>query len=148
MPHRSPLVKSKFGLSLIFIYEQLNAIAIDAASSGLHMRRSFAYSSIGSALMPRRAGKMRYEAGQFEEVRDAQERASITHRNLRIRCDHVCPLRRHGANGRFINLQQEPLAIAVVALANAGELPSAEWVERVGDAHKACRRDRNVCIPY
>jgi hypothetical protein len=59
------------------------------------MRRSFTYASIGLALMSRRAGKTRNEAGQFDEVREAQERTPTAHRDLRIRADHVRPLRWH-----------------------------------------------------
>lgn len=96
--------------------------------------------------MPARARKPGDEVGQFDEVGDAQERTSITHHDLRIRGDHVGPLRRHGANGQLIDLQQESFAVAVVALAHARELLPAERVERVRYTHKACTSGGNVCI--
>ena len=94
-----------------------------------------------------RAGKTRDEAGQFEEVREAHERTPFAHRNLQLGGNQVRPLRRHGANGQLINLQQEPLAVAVEALAYADQLPPAERMERMRDAYKACRSDGNACIP-
>ena len=45
--------------------------------------------------MSQRAGKTRDEAGQFDEVRKAQKRTPIAHRDFRIRADNVRPLRWH-----------------------------------------------------
>lgn len=109
------------------------------------MRRRLAYSS--NRIASRRAGKTRYEAGQFNPVRNAQERAAITHCNLRILGNHIGPLGRHRANARIINSQQEPLAVAIEALADAGELLATQRVKGVGNADKVRRSDGNVCIP-
>jgi hypothetical protein len=99
-------------------------------------------------MMPRRAGKTGNEASQLEEVREPQERAPVAHHDLRIRGDHVRPLRWHGANSGRIDLQQKPFAIAVEAFAHASELLPTERMERVGHPHKALDCARNVCIPH
>jgi hypothetical protein len=57
------------------------------------MRRSFTYALIGLTLMSRHAGQTRNEAGQFDEVCEAQERTPIADGDLRIRGDLVRPLR-------------------------------------------------------
>jgi hypothetical protein len=83
---------------------------------------------------------------QLDEIREAQGRSSVAHNDLRIGRDQVCPLRRNGANGRPINLQQQALPVAVVALAHAGELLPTERVERVGYTDKAHRSGGKACI--
>ena len=97
--------------------------------------------------MSRHAGQTRDEAGQFDEVPEAQKRTPIADGDLRIRSGHVRPLWRNCANGQLVNLQQEPLAVTAEVLTHASELPSAERVERVGDADKVRRSGGNVCIP-
>lgn len=69
-----------------------------------------------------------------------------THGNLRIDCDDVSPSRRNGANGFIIDLQQQGHSIAVISLAHARQLPPAERMERMRDAHKARSCDRSICI--
>ena len=113
----------------------------------LHVRHISAYTYSGRTTLRVTPVEADHEAGQFHEVRDAQERAPLAHDDLRIRGDQVCPLGRHRANGLVIDLKQQPFAVAVVALAHAGQLLSAERMERVRYAYKAWRSGGNVCIP-
>src|SRR5882672_9825657 len=70
-----------------------------------------------------------------------------THTDFRIRSDRVCPLRWNGANGPIIDTQQQPLAGAVIAFANAGELTAGERMEGIGYADKLRRSGGKACIP-
>jgi hypothetical protein len=74
---------------------------------------------------------------ELQEISRAKERAAFADDGLRIPCDDVSPLRWHRANVVLVDSQQKPGSVAVVAFTNADELPSAERVKRVGDAHKA-----------
>ena len=87
-----------------------------------------------------------YQASEFQQVHHAEWRTVSTHGDLRINSDDVSPLRRNGANGFIIDLQQQGDSIAVVPLAYAGQLPSAERMKRMRDAHKARGCDRSICI--
>ena len=87
-----------------------------------------------------------YQAFEFQQIRHAEERTMLTYDDLRIRSNEICPLQRNRAYGRIIDLQQKPSSIAVVPLAYASELFAAERMERMSDAHKTCRCDRNMCI--
>ena len=66
------------------------------------------------------------------EIINTERRATRADDDLRIGCDNVRPLRRHRADVIFVDAQQEPRPVAVVPLADADELPSAERVERDG----------------
>jgi hypothetical protein len=88
-----------------------------------------------------------HESGQFHKVRDTQQRPPFAHHDFHIRGDQICPLRSHRANGPIIDSQQKPLTVAVVALAHAGELLTAERMKRVRYADKARRNYGNACIP-
>jgi hypothetical protein len=118
----------------------------EAASLCLHERRSLADTSLASTDAVS-AGKASHEAGKVDEVREAQEGTPLAQEDLQIGGDKVCPLRWYRADGRLIDLQQQPFAVAVVALADAGELPPAEGMERMGYAYKMLARGGNGCIP-
>lgn len=87
-----------------------------------------------------------YESSEFHQVRHPQKRPLLAHHDLRIRGHKVRPLRGNRANGLTINLQQKPPAVAVVPLAQARELLSAEGMERMGHPHKARRCEGSICI--
>jgi hypothetical protein len=60
--------------------------------------------------------------------------------DFRIQADKIGPLRRNRPDGGVVGLQQEPLAVTVVSLANARELLSAQRVEWMRDPYKLQRR--------
>lgn len=97
--------------------------------------------------LSRASAKTSHEASQTHEVRNTQERAPFAHCDLQIGHSQIGPLGRHRANGRSIDLQQQSLAVAVVALAHADQLQPAERMERMRYAYKARRSDGNACIP-
>jgi hypothetical protein len=90
---------------------------------------------------------VRHKTGEFNQVRDPEWRAPLPHDNFGIRGNHVGPLRWNRANGAVVDAQQNSLAGPVIALADADELPAAEWVEGMGYADKLRRSGGNVCIP-
>lgn len=146
MPHIISAVNAFESRIFTFYREYHVTNALNAAYLTLHMRHSFIYAFWLNPLSCASV-ETTHEAGQFHEVRDTQEPAPFTHDDLRIRGNQICPLRSHRANGRIVDLQQQSLAVAVVALAHAGELLSAERVERMRYAYKARRSGGNVCIP-
>jgi len=83
---------------------------------------------------------------ELHQVGDSEDRSALPDGYRGIGCDDVRPLRRDGANSPGIDLQQEPLPIPVVPLADAGELPPAERVERMHYAYKMRGYCRSVCI--
>lgn len=92
-------------------------------------------------------GETRHETGEFQQVRDAKECASLSHHDFWIRRDRVGPLRWNGANHPVIDTQQQPLAGAVIAFADAGELTAGERMEGMGYANKLRRSNGKACIP-
>jgi hypothetical protein len=91
--------------------------------------------------------KSLHKPEQIDEVNDAHERATVPHDDFGIRGCQIRPLDRHRADGRVADAQKEPLAVAVVALADTDKLLSAAWMERMHNPHKLRRCRRNVCIP-
>jgi hypothetical protein len=87
-----------------------------------------------------------HQAREFQQVNYAKYRPLLAHDNLRIWSDNIGPLRRNGANGMIVDLQQQSHPIPVVPLAHARQLPSAKRVERMSDAHKTRRWNRSICI--
>lgn len=83
---------------------------------------------------------------ELHQIGDAEDGSALPDGDRGIGCDDVRPLRRDGANSPGIDLQQEPLAVPVVPFADAGELPPAEWVERMRYAYKMRGSCRSVCI--
>jgi hypothetical protein len=71
----------------------------------------------------------------------------LPHGDFRIRFAHIGPLRWHGAEALVVDAQQETLAGAVIALANADELPATEWMEGMSYADKLRRGINKACIP-
>ena len=86
------------------------------------------------------------QSSEFHQVRHPEERSPLAHDDLRVLGNNVRPLRGNRANGLIINLQQKPPAIAVVPFAQAGELLSAEGMERMSYPHKARRCKGSICI--
>ncbi|HEX3680185.1 MAG TPA: hypothetical protein VHU90_10730, partial [Galbitalea sp.] len=89
--------------------------------------------------------EVRDQLRQLHQVGDSGDGSALPDGDRGIGCDNVRPLRRDGANSPGIDLQQEPLAVPVVPLADAGELPPAEWVERMRYAHKMRGSCRSIC---
>jgi hypothetical protein len=71
----------------------------------------------------------------------------LPHDNLRIGSGNVGPLRRNGANRAVVDAQQEPLAVPVIALANAGERSAGERMEGMNYADKLRRSDGKARVP-
>jgi len=103
--------------------------------------------TIARALGAPRRRKARNKLGEFHQVHEPQKRSPLPHDNLRIDSGDVGPLRRNGANRVVVDAQQEPLAIPVIAFANADELSVGERMERVNYAHKLRRSDGKVRVP-
>ncbi len=91
-------------------------------------------------------GKARHEIGKLQQVYDPKECASLPDNDFRIRGDRVGPLRRNRANGPVIDPQQQPLAGAVIPLADADERLAAVGVERMRYPHKLRRSAGKTCI--
>jgi hypothetical protein len=86
------------------------------------------------------SGKPRYETFQLHQVREPKQRASATQDDLRIGGGEVGPLRWYRADRLLIDLQQQPLAIAVVPLTHAEQQQPALRMERMRYSNKT-RRD-------
>jgi hypothetical protein len=86
------------------------------------------------------------ETNEFQQIRQAKERPLPTDDNLWVRCHAIRPLRRNSADGYLIDLQQKPLAIPGIPLADACQLPPVERMEWVRDAYKTRRCIGNTCI--
>jgi len=100
------------------------------------------HGGLGTALR----GQARHKPGEFDQVRNSEQRPPLSHEDFRIRRCNVGPLRRNGANGSLVHAQQESLAGPVVAFADADELPASERMEGMSYADKMRRRGGNVCI--
>jgi hypothetical protein len=87
-----------------------------------------------------------YQSGEFQQIHHAKERSLRADAELRVRHPEIRPLRRNRADGRLIDLQQEPSARPGVPLAYARELFATEGMEGVRNAHKTRRCDRSACI--
>jgi hypothetical protein len=92
-------------------------------------------------------GEACHEASKFHQVRYREQRTFLPHGDLRIRLAHIGPLRGNGAEALVVDAQQETLAGAVIALANADELPPTEWMEGMSYADKLRRGSNKACIP-
>jgi len=86
------------------------------------------------------------QSNEFHQVRHPEDRSPLAHDDLRVLGNKVRSLRGNRANGLIINLQQKPPAIAVVPFTQAGELLSAEGMERMSYPHKARRCEGSICI--
>ena len=92
-------------------------------------------------------GEACHEASKLHQVRDCEQRTFLPYGDFRIRFAHICPLRWHGAESLVVDAQQETLAGAVIALANADELLPTEWMEGMSYADKLRRGINKTCIP-
>ncbi len=88
----------------------------------------------------------RHKPGELHQVRNPEQRPPLSHKDFRIRCSDVGPLRRNGADGSVVHTQQEPLAGPIIAFANADELLISERMEGMSYADKMRRNDGSVCI--
>ena len=99
-----------------------------------------------ASLLPRiRPAELIYQASEFQYIRHAEERTILAYDDLRIGSDEIRPLRRNRADRDIIDPEQETSSITVVSLAHASDLPAAERMERMRDAHKMHRWDRSTC---
>ena len=80
-----------------------------------------------------------YQAFEFQQIRHAEERTILAYDDLRIGSNAIRPLRRDRADRDIIDPEQETSSVTVVSLAHASDLPAAERVERMRDAHKTHR---------
>ena len=87
-----------------------------------------------------------YQLCEFQQIRHAEKRTIPAYDDLRIRSNEIRPLRRNRADGDIIDPEQETSSITVVSLAHASDLPAAERMKRMRDAHKTHRWDRITCI--
>lgn len=78
----------------------------------------------------------RHKTGEFYQVRNAEQRAPLSHNEFRIRCSDVGPLRRNRAKGSVVYTQQESFTGSVTAFADADELPASEGMEGVSYTNK------------
>ena len=91
-------------------------------------------------LLPRMTvAELIYQAFELQHLRHAKERTILAHDDLRIGGNEIRPLRRNRANGDIIDPEQETSSVTVVSLAYASELPAAERMEWMRDAHKTHR---------
>ena len=79
------------------------------------------------------------QAGQLQQVDSSQECLPITHDYCWIQAHKVGPLWRNRPYGGVVRLKQEALAVPVVALADARESSSEQWVKRMRDPYKLQR---------
>jgi len=87
-----------------------------------------------------------HQPGQFQQIRDTEERTMLAEDDLRVRRDEIRPLSQNSADRPILDLQQEALSGSVRPFAHANELLAAERMKGMGDAHKVRRSHRNVCI--
>ena len=99
----------------------------------------------GAATLFDQAG---HQVGELQQIGHAIQRAPPAKDKLGVSRHDVGPLRWHRADVVAVDTEQQPRPVAIVPLADAGELQSAERVKRVGDAHKArawVRRASSSC---
>jgi len=99
-------------------------------------------------LLPRiTLAELIYQAFEFQQIRHAEERTILAYDDLRIGSNELRPLRRNRADRDIIDSEQETSSVTVVSLAHASDLPAAERMEWMRDAHKTHRWDRSSCTP-
>ncbi len=91
-------------------------------------------------------GETSYQPFELQQVRNAEQRASLTQDYLGIGRYAVSPLWRNRADRRLVDPQEEPLAVPVVSHSHAEQPVFAERVEWVGHADKVYRSTANSCI--
>ena len=86
-----------------------------------------------------------YQAFEFQQIGHAEERTITAYDDLRIGSNEIRPLWRNRADRDIIDPEQETSSVTVVSLAHASDLPAAERMKRMRDAHKTHRWDRSTC---
>jgi hypothetical protein len=114
------------------------------------MRRSFLY-ACGIFCLTRAgptglSNESRHQVGKFQKIRDSEKCTALADDDRRVGRHGVRPVPWHRAHLIGFHAQQDPRAVPIVPLANADELPSAERVKRVRDAHKTRRCVGRACI--
>lgn len=89
-------------------------------------------------------GQARHQAGERQQVLDEKQGAALPHGDVKSRCHHVGPLRRHGADNVIVDAQQQSLAEAVPAFADALERAAGERMEGMGYPDKLRRGSGKV----
>jgi hypothetical protein len=118
---------------------------------GVAMRRNSAYGcgiiSFTHLARSRRRSRQKSldQIGKLHPVGHAQKQTPFTHHDFRIRASEIGPSHRNRPNLAAVRLQQKPLAIAIVSLAHAVQLPLEQWVKRVRDTHKLFICDDRGC---
>ena len=84
--------------------------------------------------------------GEFQQVRNAEQRPTPAQNDLGIRSDNVRPLGRNRENCPIVILQQQHLPKTVVTLLYADELLPAKRMKGMRHTHKMCACDRSPCI--
>jgi hypothetical protein len=90
-------------------------------------------------LPPITLAELIYQAFEFQQIRHAEKRTILAYDDLRIGSNEIRPLRRNRADRDIIAPEQETSSVTVVSLAHASDLPAAERMERMSDAHKTHR---------
>jgi len=103
--------------------------------------------TIARAPNPPLRGKTLHKLGKFHQVCEPQKRPPLPNENVRIDSGDVGPLRRNRANHSVVDTQQEPLAVPVIAFANADELAAGERMEWMHYQHKLRRSDGKARVP-
>ena len=77
-----------------------------------------------------------HQIRKLHPVGHAQQQASFTHHDFRIRARKIGPSHGNRPNPAAVRLQQNPLAVAIVSLAHAAQPPLEQGMKRVRDTHK------------
>jgi len=97
-------------------------------------------------LLPRiTLAELIYQAFEFQQIGHAEERTILAYDDLRVGSNEIRPLRRNRADRDIIDPEQETSSVTVVPLAHTSDLPAAERMKRMRDAHKTHRWDRSTC---
>lgn len=114
------------------------------------------YSLTRAATLPLHISSLRWvplptqladQSGQLHQVSGAEQGAVPASEDLRVRSHQIGPLQRDGTNRAVIHLQEQMRPVAVVSLANTGQLLAAQRMEGMQDAHKPRPFDGTVRIP-
>ena len=91
--------------------------------------------------------ELTHQSSQLHQVPGAKQGAVSASNDLQVGSHQICPLQRDGTNRAIIHLQEQMRPVAVVSLANTGQLLAAERMEGMQDAHKPRPFDGTVRIP-
>ena len=85
------------------------------------------------------------ELQQCHKVLHAEVRPAGRHDDERIHANHVCPHRRQRAQAAFPVVEEHPVLVPGVAVAQQFELLAMQWVERVSDAKRSLLINHTGC---